>query len=170
MMVVSATMSRADTQTHFRGTAHRHGAAVLRSDPLEVKGIRGSQAGRGGHTGLAIAEVVDEDDIRGAIGLVVGRPVAIALSLSPFGAVTKAVVLSVGVGHTRGPIGAIVIARAPLEAAIAPLELRQTYQLEALGGLAFGAGGAFRPDPDSVGLGRAVPTSEHEQTRPNHQK
>ena len=47
MMVVFAIMSRAATQTHFRGTAYRHGAAVLRSDPLEVKGI-GAQDPDGG--------------------------------------------------------------------------------------------------------------------------
>ncbi len=47
MMVVSAIMSRADTQTHFWGTAHHHGAAVLRSDPLKVKGI-GAQDPDGG--------------------------------------------------------------------------------------------------------------------------
>ncbi len=39
MMVVPTIMSRADTQTHFWGTAHHHGAAFLRLDPLKVKGI-----------------------------------------------------------------------------------------------------------------------------------
>jgi len=48
MMVVSAIMSRAATQTHFWGTAHRHGAAVLRSDPLEVKGIGAQSPEDGG--------------------------------------------------------------------------------------------------------------------------
>lgn len=48
MMVVSAIMSRADTQTHFWGTAHHHGAAVLRSDPLKVKGIGAQNPEDGG--------------------------------------------------------------------------------------------------------------------------
>jgi len=47
MMVVSAIMSRADTQTHFWDTAHHHGADFLRADPLKVKGI-GAQDPDGG--------------------------------------------------------------------------------------------------------------------------
>ena len=48
MMIGVTIMSRTDTQTHFWGTAHRHRAAVLRSDPLKVKGIGAQNPEDGG--------------------------------------------------------------------------------------------------------------------------